>query len=120
MFFCMKSLTWGCGPQEMGATSLSGSPCSPCPGKDGEHILHIESMLHTVIHVNMWGPEKRADIWIFGPPPLQRDTAQMLSNLAHFVRMQVMESKYGPGVGRAILPRKSRLLGRALPWESEF
>uniref|UniRef100_G3UZF1 Predicted gene 20509 n=3 Tax=Boreoeutheria TaxID=1437010 RepID=G3UZF1_MOUSE len=60
-------------------------------GKDGEHIPHLESMLHTLIHVNVWGPERRAEIWIFGPPPFRRDVDRMLTDLAHYCRMKLME-----------------------------
>ncbi|XP_021029081.1 KHDC3-like protein isoform X2 [Mus caroli] len=60
-------------------------------GKDGEHIPHLESMLHTLIHVNVWGPERQAEIWIFGPPPFRRDVDRMLTDLAHYCRMKLME-----------------------------
>ena len=53
-------------------------------------------MMRAAIHVNVWGREKRADIWIFGVPKLQREVAAMLNGLAHDARWKLMESKYGP------------------------
>lgn len=54
-------------------------------------------MTHTLIHVNLWDPEEKAEILIFGPPDYQKDVSQMISNLVDYFQKQAKQSKCGPG-----------------------
>ncbi|XP_050996784.1 KH domain-containing protein 3-like [Acomys russatus] len=64
-------------------------------GKNGEYIPHVECVTHTLIHVNLWDPQEDAEILIFGPPDLQKDVFQMISNLVDYFYKEAKESEYG-------------------------
>nr|XP_004447857.1 KH domain-containing protein 3-like [Dasypus novemcinctus] len=66
-------------------------------GRDGEHIPPVECVSHTLLPVNQWDPEGKAEILIFGRPYYQHDVARLIMNLDDYhCQLRAQSSEKAP------------------------
>uniref|UniRef100_A0A5F9DF33 KH-like RNA-binding domain-containing protein n=1 Tax=Oryctolagus cuniculus TaxID=9986 RepID=A0A5F9DF33_RABIT len=74
-------------------------------GPGGEHILHVECVSHTLLHVNRWDHDGKAEILICGRPYFQKDVSKLIMNLTNYHRKLRVQSSEKTQVHEAGMQR---------------